>query len=268
MTKWGRLGSLAFTLLGGAALASGGTTAGVGGPPYEVEEIEVEEYQAPAEGDLEEVEETDIYQQDSLGTNQGEVQTDDELQSGDLEEIQTEEVTIVKQERGGIQRGPYVLLGGGVDGFTGGLSNEVDPGLAWGATAGVTGGRLGFELGYSGSANEIDSRWGADLGSGADLVRNSGQAAVKLNITKTALHPYVLGGVGIERYSVRNGEALGFQDDTNGYIPAAAGLRWNIGSMLTADARVSYNFMFDDEFAPGDVGGNRLQGLLTLGGTY
>lgn len=272
MKRWGRLGSLAFTLLSGAALATGGASAGMGGPPQEVEEIDEMEFQEPIPGDLEEVEveeveQPDTYQQDTLGTMDEEVKVD-EQKAGDLEEIETEEVTVVKsEEKGGLNRGPYVLLGAGVDGFTGGLHEDVNAGVAWGANAGVSGSRLGFELGYSGSANQVDGTLG-DVGSGADIVRNSGQAAVTLNLTTTALHPYVLGGIGIERYTVRNGQALGFENDTSGYVPAAAGLRWNIGKVLTADARVTYNFMFDDEFAPGDVGGNRLQGMLTLGGTY
>ena len=317
MRKWGRLGALAFTLLGGAAMAGSGTSAGVGGPPYEVEEIEEEEVlpmeeqdTAPVEseamqGDLEEIESQDVYQteqdvsdleddgslisDDSRYTPEEkfgedlqvgdveEIEVDDgrhvkgesealETRTGELEEIETEEVTIVERDRGGLQSGPYVMLGGGVDSYTGGLSDDMSAGLAWGATAGVDAGRLGFELGYSGGANEIDAP--GNIGSGADIVRNSGQAAVKLNLTRTALHPYVLGGIGIERHTVRNGQNLGFENDTSGYVPAAAGLRWNIGKVITADARFSYNFMFDDEFAPGDPGGNRMQGMLTLGGTY
>lgn len=188
-------------------------------------------------------------------------------EEGDVEELETEEVTILRRGDTGVRTGPYVLLGGGADGYTGGLSNDVKVGPTWGATAGVTGKRLGFELGYSGSANNIDAGSGG-VGSGADIVRNGGQAAVKVNLTETALHPYVMGGIGMERYTIRNGEALGFSDDTSGYVPAGAGLRWNLGNTITADARVSYNFLFADEFSPDNAGGNRLQGMLTLGGTY
>jgi len=190
----------------------------------------------------------------------------DDRYAEDVEELETEEVTILRRDQTGVRTGPYVLLGGGVDGFTGGLGDEVKLGPTWGATAGVTGKRLGFELGYSGSIN--DARGPGGAGDGVDIVRNGGQAAVKVNLTETALHPYVMGGIGLERYSVRNGENIGFADDTSGFVPAGAGLRWNLGNTITADARVSYNFMFSDEFAPGDVGGNRLQGMLTLGGTY
>lgn len=307
MTQWTRLGALTLMLTGGGALAIGGpgSVADTQGAPTGTEEIEQDSQGAPPvspelegedplqDGDVEELE-VDSYSDPYSDPEEIERQQQDEneslmhddpsldegasIQQGsadegrfakgdDFEELETEEVTILRRGETGVRTGPYVLLGGGVDGFTGGLSDEVKVGPTWGATAGVTGKRLGFEVGYSGSVNDIDVGPGG-AGSGADIVRNGGQAAVKVNLTETALHPYLLGGIGLERYSVRNGEAMGFNDDTSGYVPAGAGLRWNIGNTITADARVSYNFMFQDEFAPGDTGGNRLQGMLTLGGTY
>lgn len=238
--------------------------------PYtDPEELE-DPYADPEEIEIQQDDESLMHNDPSLdegATIQEGSASDRYVEEGDVEELETEEVTILRRGDTGVRTGPYVLLGGGVDGYTGGLSNEVRLGPTWGATAGVTGKRLGFELGYSGSANNIDAG-SAGAGSGADIVRNGGQAAVKLNLTETALHPYVMGGIGLERYTVRNGEALGFSDDTSGYVPAGAGLRWNLGNTITADARVSYNFLFSDDFSPGDTGGNRLMGMLTLGGTY
>lgn len=243
-----------------------------GTDPYgDPEEFDSDPYADPEEIETQQQDETESLMHDdpSIDGSSSFIQegsADDDRYAQDVEELETEEVTILRREQTGVRTGPYVLLGGGVDGYTGGLGDEVKIGPAWGATAGVTGKRLGFELGYSGSINDATGPGGA--GDGVDIVRNGGQAAVKVNLTETALHPYVMGGIGLERYSVRNGENIGFADDTSGFVPAGAGLRWNLGNTITADARVSYNFMFSDEFAPGDVGGNRLQGMLTLGGTY
>jgi len=194
---------------------------------------------------------------------------DPRLMSGEVEEVEdSTQVTLVEtqERRGGVRKGGYVILGGGVDGYTGDLNHDLKVGPAWGATIGVTGTILGIEAGYSGAANEIGERFGRDLGSGVDVVRNGGHAALKVNLSPTALHPYLLGGVGLEHRNFRNGEALGFEDGTNGFIPAAAGLRWNLGA-FTADLRLSYNFMFEDDFAPGNPSGDRYQGTFMLGGT-
>lgn len=185
------------------------------------------------------------------------------MQPGDVDEYSDWEVS---EKKGGVNDGVYVLLGGGIDGYTGDLNHDLDIGPAWGGTVGLTTKRIGVEATYSGAANEIDTPGDLDVGGGVDVVRNGGHAAVKINVLDTALHPYVLGGIGIEDRNVRNGQALGFNDDSNGYIPAAAGLRWNLGA-FTADARLSYNFMFEDDFAPGDPSGDRYQGTIMLGGT-
>jgi hypothetical protein len=80
----------------------------------------------------------------------------------------------------------------------------------------------------------------------------------------------VLGGIGFESYNVRD-PSFGFDDDSNGFVPAGAGLRWQLGRLITADARVTYNFSFDQDFGPIDTDGlddGRYQGLLMIGGTY
>ncbi|MET0406049.1 MAG: hypothetical protein ABW123_26770, partial [Cystobacter sp.] len=143
-------------------------------------------------------------------------------------------------------RGLTVLLGAGVEGYTGGLAPEVRPGAAVGVTAAIKPTRvLGIELAYSGAANNLKADAG---GSGPDIIRNGGQAALTLGLSATPVQPYVLGGIGLNRYNVRNGEALGFRDDTNTNVPVGAGLRTHIGS-FTADARINYNFLLDNDFA-------------------
>jgi opacity protein-like surface antigen len=180
--------------------------------------------------------------------------------------------SVYRGEERGSDKGLYVLLGGGTEGYTGDLASDVNAGFAYGATVGFKPTRgLGFELAYSGGLSDIDTFGPGGASDGADIIRNGGQAAVTVGITPTKLQPYLLGGIGIENHNVRGIAPLaGFADDTSGYVPAGVGLRYNIGSLLTADARVSYNIPFAQDFAPvdNDIGNGRYQALLQLGGTY
>lgn len=181
-----------------------------------------------------------------------------------------------RSEDRGADRGLYVLLGGGTEGYTGGNAASLNPGFAYGATVGMRPTRqLGVELNYSGGLSDIDRAGPGGVSNGADIVRNGGQAAITLGLTPTKLQPYVLGGIGIQNYNVRGvtggATELGYQDDTSGFVPAGVGLRYNMGKLLTADARVDYNIPFSQQFAPaGDNGfwDGRYQALIQLGGTY
>ncbi|MFP2898382.1 outer membrane beta-barrel protein [Corallococcus sp. 4LFB] len=178
-------------------------------------------------------------------------------------------------------RGLTFLVGGGVEGYTSGLRDQIDPGLAYGVTVAIKPTNvLGLELGYTGAISEFNT--GSVLATnanGPDIVRNGAQAAVTVGLTATPLQPYIMGGVGLSRYNVR-ALAPGFQDDTVGNVPVGAGLRLHLGS-FTADARVNYNFLFDQEFAltvpPSDVdlgsdetfsSGGRYVGTINLGATF
>jgi len=167
---------------------------------------------------------------------------------------------------------PYVMLNGGVEGYTGDLAPALDPGFSYGATIGVRPLRyLGVELGYSGSVTELEVPF-SDIGAGtgADVVRNGGQAAVVAGLG-TRIEPYVLGGFGVENYNVRNGQVFGFDDDTHAYVPAGVGVRMNVTRNITADARGTYNFLISDEFAPisdASAWNGRYLGTLSIGGTF
>lgn len=166
-------------------------------------------------------------------------------------------------------RGVTVLVGGGIEGYTGSLAPDVNLGATAGVTANFRPSRvLGLELGYSGALNEIDPRFVGTAQNGADIIRNGGQAAITLGFTATPLQPYALGGVGFSYYNVRNGQSAGFQDDTVGTVPVALGVRSHVGH-FTADARLGYNFLFDQQFAPtgSDTGGS-YTGTVNLGGTF
>jgi hypothetical protein len=157
-------------------------------------------------------------------------------------------------------RGLTVTLGGGVEGYTQALAPAVSPGPSVSVNAALRPSKvLGLELGYSGAVNEIKQE---DNVSGADIVRNGGQAAVTLGLNAAAVQPYVLGGIGVSRYNVRDESSARFQDDTVGSVPVGAGLRTHLGD-FTADARLGYNFLFDQEFARNtpvsDVGGDDVQ---------
>ncbi len=131
-------------------------------------------------------------------------------------------------------RGLSLTLGGGVEGYTGGLAPELNPGPAYGVQAEFRPTNVfGLELAYSGAVNNLDARLRGGSTNSPDLVRNGGQAALTLGLTATPVQPYVLGGVGFSDYNFR-GAAAEFRDDTVGNVPVGAGLRTHIGD-FTAD---------------------------------
>jgi hypothetical protein len=167
--------------------------------------------------------------------------------------------------------GPYVMVNGGADFYTGNLASRVNPGPSWGAMVGFR--PIPFaalEVGYSGAVNELDRDLVPANVNGADLVRNGGNANVVLNLPLRFLQPYVIGGYGLERYSLRGGGLQGYQDDTNSYIPAGIGLHSTVG-MFTADLRGTYSFLIDQDFAPvadTDAWDGRIGATLNLGGSF
>lgn len=196
-----------------------------------------------------------------------------EPSSGAFVPITEESDKNVKKESKANMRGLTLMVGGGVEGYTGALASDLNPGPAYGVTAAIKPSKVfGLELGYTGAVNNIDSRLGDIGGSGPDLVRNGGQAAVTFGLGAAPVQPYVLGGIGLSDYNFRNAgaAAAGFSDDTVGNVPVGAGLRTHIGS-FTADLRANYNFLFDQDFVGVDDGLNengRYSGTLNIGGTF
>lgn len=182
-------------------------------------------------------------------------------------------------ESAGDMRGLSVMLGGGVEGYTGGLAPELNPGVAYGVTAALRPSKvLGLELGYTGAVNDVDEQGLGDVldVDDPDIVRNGGHTAVTLGLTASPLQPYVLGGIGLSVYNVRGGgELLGLGDDTVGSVPVGAGVRLHLGD-LNADLRGTYNFLFDQELSalepggedPDFAGGGRYDALLNIGATF
>jgi hypothetical protein len=174
------------------------------------------------------------------------------------------------QESMADMRGLTVTVGAGVEGYTGALASEINPGPAAGVNATLRPSKtFGLELGYSGAVNNLDTDVG---GSGPDIVRNGAAAAVTVGLTAAPVQPYLLGGFGMNWYNIRNGERLGFRDDTSSRIPVGIGLRTHI-SHFTADARVNYSFLLHDDFAPptvdtGNATTGSYNGTINLGGTF
>jgi hypothetical protein len=186
-----------------------------------------------------------------------------------------------EEDRGGDKRGLTVMLGGGIEGYTNALAPQISPGPAVGVTASFKPTSvLGIEVGYSGAVNNLDTGAGEGATDGPDLIRNGGHAVATFGLMASDVQPYILGGIGVSRYNVRGGFSRGFDDDTVGQVPVGAGLRTHIGN-FTADARLNYNFLFDQEFAanvpernigaPGDSEfseGGSYAGTINLGVTF
>jgi hypothetical protein len=180
--------------------------------------------------------------------------------------VETKTVTM-ETERQKRTRG-YVLLGGGLDIYTGGLGNSLRNAPALGVTAGVTRKNLGIEASYTGGIIEGQvGEFGAS--SGTDAVRNSGQLAVTAGLMNTRVQPFALAGVGMDFYNVREvNQVRGWRDDTVFNIPTGVGVRFNATKSINLDARMTYNFLQGEEFTPGGATGNRIQGLLSAGGRF
>lgn len=194
--------------------------------------------------------------------------------SGAFIPITEDEDVTVRRESKADMRGLTLMVGGGVEGYTGALAPEINPGPAYGVTASIKPSKvLGIELGYSGAVNNLDPSVGDLSGtSGPDIVRNGGQAALTFGLGAAPVQPYLLGGIGFSDYNVRGAgaAAAGYSDDMVGNVPVGAGLRTHIGN-FTADLRANYNFLFDQDFAGVDTGFNengRYSGTLNIGGTF
>ena len=163
--------------------------------------------------------------------------------------------------------GVSVLLGGGVEGYTGSLSSRLAVGPAWNFILGIHPTSVfGIELAYQGAFQSLK---GGDAGSGdsgrADIIRHAGQANVTFAFGAWQVQPFVLAGVGINHYSVSDeARDLGFSEGTGGYIPVGGGIRFRVGGAIV-DARGSWQLPFSDPLFPGGTGQNTL-GLDT--GSY
>lgn len=143
--------------------------------------------------------------------------------------------------------GVGVTLGGGVSGFTDRTMRDTvngNVGGAWGlrATFG-THTPIGVEVGYSGTAANVNTLAGASNGT---LVGTTGEATVRWNVVPNApFTPYVFGGVGWTRYDVNN---IRFATSDSGLkktddfaeFPVGVGMAWRDPAGLVLDVRGTY----------------------------
>ena len=163
-------------------------------------------------------------------------------------------------------RGVAVLLGGGVETYTGHLAPQLNAGPNWGvAVALKPTAALGVEFGYSGAINSVQE--GSGLGTAsffnreADIVRNGGSAVATVGLGPAPFQPYLLGGIGVDWYDVRRDTSGSFRDDTVGNVPLGLGFRSHLGD-FTADLRGVYGLLFNQGFAPNE-GNTKLSELGT-----
>ena len=176
--------------------------------------------------------------------------------------------------------GVSVILGGGVEGYTGSLSSRVAIGPSWSVILGLRPSPVfGIELAYVGGLNSVKyDSFGMDREGGADIVRHGGQANVTFALGAWQVQPFVLAGVGFTRYSVSEAaQAVGFSSTTAGYIPVGGGVRFRVQG-VTVDLRGSWQLPFSDGLFPGGTGQDTLgldtgsyrrwTATLSVGGTF
>jgi hypothetical protein len=176
----------------------------------------------------------------------------------------SETVEETRTESGHWLKGAFILVGAGVEGYTGSLASRIGPGPAWNVIFGIQPSSVfGLEFAYQGALNSVKfSNFGLSTKGGADIVRTAGQANVTFAFGPWKVQPFVLAGLGINHDSVSdNARSVGFSSDTNGYIPVGGGVRGQIEGVMV-DLRGSWQLPFSDNLFPGNTGENTL-GLAT-----
>ncbi|MBF5043588.1 hypothetical protein FGE12_14420 [Aggregicoccus sp. 17bor-14] len=161
--------------------------------------------------------------------------------------------------------GVYVLLGGGIQGYTGDLGDAISVGPEAGVYLGLQPFPLiGLELGYTGGLHNFKT----NLRDGPDFIRHGAQAAVTLGAPLGAVKPYALAGIGVDFSTIRSTALTNSNTDTGGFVPLGAGLNFAVGN-FDIDARFTYHVLFDKASfnANQETGGGRYQAQLSLGFT-
>jgi len=162
---------------------------------------------------------------------------------------------------------------GGVQGFTSDLGSALRPGPNWGASADLQpNAPLGLELRYEGASNQLFGSGNVFSGPReARVVQNGGEALAKLSLAhnnKAIFEPFVGAGVGFSHFNLSNPVA-GFNNDTVGEVPFAAGIALHPGGHFNIGLRGDYDVLFSNDFAPEQYQtGQTFRGQLTLGGNF
>ena len=176
--------------------------------------------------------------------------------------------------------GVSVLVGGGVEGYTGSLAPRVAVGPAWNVIFGFhPSSTFGVELAYTGALNSVQfDNFGLDPSNAADIIRNGGHAALTFALGPWMVQPFALAGVGVNHSEVSQAARdVGFRSTTAGYIPFGGGFRAQI-DRVTMDLRGSWSLPFSDDLFPGATGKGTLgqpvrsfgrwNATLNVGGTF
>jgi hypothetical protein len=161
-----------------------------------------------------------------------------------------------------------LLLKFGGGNYTGDLGNYTAIGPTYGVALNMQPlPYLGFEIGYDGSRNELQTLRFPALRQ-ATFWRNGGSAMVKLCVPYEPLRPFVGAGFGLGFTSVTGSSNGGqFVNDLFGELPMMAGLEVN-AEYFTAGVRVTYHVLLDEGFvqtSAGAVHGGLLDLQATLG---
>lgn len=157
--------------------------------------------------------------------------------------------------------GMSVTAGGGVANFFDNDTRDVtDVAGTWEARLTIgTRSPIAVEAAYIGSAQNMDV---LGLDNDAYLLGTSLEGDARLNFTRTAIQPYVFGGIGWTQYNIENADfnTSSIDDQENmGHIPFGAGIGYQMGGLvldLRGTVRAAFNDTLTDEGAPEPVGVN------------
>ncbi|HUS66153.1 MAG TPA: OmpA family protein [Kofleriaceae bacterium] len=153
--------------------------------------------------------------------------------------------------------GMAISVGGGVVGFVDQDARDItDTGGEWEARLTLgTRSPIAIEAAYVGSAQGIDAL-GVD--SNAMLVGSAIEGDARLNLTTSAVQPYIFGGIGFTHYEVantnRNTSSINDEEDM-GHVPVGAGLGFQTAGLLI-DVRGTFRAAFDDDLLDQPVDGD------------
>jgi hypothetical protein len=163
-------------------------------------------------------------------------------------------VTPVVEEPSYVDRvGVSLTVGAGISTFLDQDTRDfTQPGAGWAARMSIgTRELLGVELGYTGTAQEIDA---LGLDNDAVLMSNGVDAALRLNFgSESAMQPFLFGGLGWRHYNVTNADtntsSIKDEDDVIEF-PVGAGLGFRAGG-LALELRTTFRPAGDSDLMGG-----------------
>jgi hypothetical protein len=149
--------------------------------------------------------------------------------------------------------GVGVTLGGGISGFLDDSMHDIasDIGGLWGLRLAIgTHTPIGLELGYTGTAAELETRFGDDNGT---LIGTAVEGVARWNmLPHHTVNPFIFGGVGWQHYDVVDEEfstaATGLQDSDDFLMfPVGAGISFRDPSGFIVDVRGTFRAAQDPD---------------------